>query len=249
MAKDTTPLEEFRRVTATTMRAVSRKEVNVSFVPDGGSLLGTEARITVPARDLPVEDVGRVRGEADSMALKLRHHDRRTHLRRVPRGETARAIFEAVEQVRVEALGARRMAGVADNLSALWRQRSDQRGHARVKTKDDSPIADVIGLIAREQLLGASPPESARAMVDMWRADVEAAAGRDFQKLRESLTNQEAFARAARQLIRDLKLGDESSDLQDDDDQESQDQENADGQSNETGDDQSDSSETQGYGA
>ena len=88
MAKDTTPLEEFRRVTATTMRAVSRKEVNVSFVPDGGSLLGSEARISVPARDLPVEDVSRVRGEADSMALKLRHHDRKTHLRRVPRGET-----------------------------------------------------------------------------------------------------------------------------------------------------------------
>jgi cobaltochelatase CobT len=47
-AKDSTPLEEFRRVTATTMRAVARKEVNVAFVPDGGSLLGTEARITVP---------------------------------------------------------------------------------------------------------------------------------------------------------------------------------------------------------
>src|SRR6266481_2395377 len=209
MAKDTTPLEEFRRVTATTMRAISKKEVNVSFVPDGGSLLGQEARITVPARDLPVEDVSRVRGEADSMALKLRHHDRKMHLRRVPRGETARAIFEAVEQVRVEALGARRMAGVADNLSALWRQRSDQRGHARIKSKDDAPIADVIGLIAREQLLGASPPDSAKAMVDMWRADVESAAGRDFQKLRESLGNQETFARAARQLIRDLKLGDE----------------------------------------
>ena len=92
-AKDSTPLEEFRRVTATTMRAVSRKEVNVSFVPDGGSLLGQEARITVPARDLPVEDVSRVRGEADSMALKMRHHDRKMHLRRVPRGETARDIF------------------------------------------------------------------------------------------------------------------------------------------------------------
>ena len=39
MAKDTTPLEEFRRVTATTMRAISKKDVNVSFVPDGGSLL------------------------------------------------------------------------------------------------------------------------------------------------------------------------------------------------------------------
>ncbi len=80
----------------------------------------------------------------------------------------------------------------------------------------------------------------------MWRADIETAAGRDFQKLKDSLGNQEAFARAARQLIRDLKLGDESADLQDDDPEESQDQENADGQSNETGDDQSDSSETPG---
>ena len=42
-AKDSTPLEEFRRVTATTMRAVARKEVNVAFVPDGGSLLGSHA--------------------------------------------------------------------------------------------------------------------------------------------------------------------------------------------------------------
>jgi cobaltochelatase CobT len=67
--------------------------------------------------------------------------------------------------------------------------------------------------------------------------------------LKDTLANQDAFARAARQLIRDLKLGDESSDLQDDDQEDSQDQENADGQSNETGDDQSDSSESQGYGA
>src|SRR5262249_61711589 len=113
MAKDPTPLEEFRRVTATTMRAISKKDVNVSFVPDGGSLMGNEARITVPARDLPVEDVSRVRGEADSMALKLRHHHRRTHLRRVPRGENARAIFGSAEQERVQALGAELMAGLA----------------------------------------------------------------------------------------------------------------------------------------
>src|SRR6187401_3225334 len=73
MAKDTTPLEEFRRVTATTMRAISKTDVNVSFVPDGGSLLGQEARITVPARDLPVEDVSRVGGEADSNVLSTPH--------------------------------------------------------------------------------------------------------------------------------------------------------------------------------
>ena len=136
-------------------------------------------------------------------------------------GEGTRAIFEAVEQVRVEALGARRMAGVADNLSALWRQRSDQRGHARIKSKDDAPIADVIGLIAREQLLGAAPPEVgqgdgrhvARRRRIRGRPRLPEAA-------KETLANQDAFARAARQLIRDLKLGDESADLQDDDQEE-----------------------------
>src|SRR4030095_11279052 len=95
---------------------------------------------------------------------------------------------------------------------------------------------------------GERRPERARRVSNVWRAEVGSPAGRDFQKLRETLGNQESFARAARQLIRDLKLGDESADLQDEDDQESQDQEDADGQSNETGDDQSDSSESHGYG-
>ena len=251
MAKDTTPLEEFRRVTATTMRAMLEEGSRTSpSCPTAARCSGSEARITVPARDLPVEDVSRVRGEADSMALKLRHHDRKTHLRRVPRGETARAIFEAVEQVRVEALGARRMAGVADNLVGavapalrparpcphqVQGRRADRR-----RDRPDRPRAAAGRRAARSRprrwsTCGAPtsrPPPAATS-----------------RSCSETLGNQDAFARAARQLIRDLKLGDESADLQDDDQEDSQDQENADGQSNETGDDQSDSSESQGYGA
>ena len=52
MAKDTTPLEEFRRVTATTMRAISKKDVNVSFVPDGGSL----ATVVKPGTSFTLKD-------------------------------------------------------------------------------------------------------------------------------------------------------------------------------------------------
>ena len=168
----------------------------------------------------------------------------------MPRGETARAIFEAVEQVRVEALGARRMAGVADNLAALWRQRSDQRGHARIKSKDDAPIADVIGLIAREQLLGAAPPEAAKAMVDMWRADVES---RRRPRLPEAARDRSATRRPSPAPPASSSATSSSATnrptCRTRTTRRSQDQENADGQSNETGDDQSDSSETHGYGA
>ncbi|TWT08741.1 cobaltochelatase subunit CobT [Reyranella sp. CPCC 100927] len=247
--KDTTPLEEFRRVTAATMRAVSRRDVNVTFVPDGGQLMGQEARITVPARDLPADDVARARGESDSMALKMRYHDRRMHLRRMPAGEAARAVFDVVEQVRVESIGARRMPGVADNLDAVWTERCEQRGYRRVRTKDDAPVADVVGLLVRERLLGAAPPESAREMVDLWRSDVEQAAGKDLDKLAETIGNQEQFARALRRLIKDLHLGDDSADLDDDSDEDQDSSENPEGESNETGEDGQDSTETHGYGA
>ena len=38
-------------------------------------------------------------------------------------GQDARAVFDAVEQARVEALGARRMSGVGRNLAAMLEDR------------------------------------------------------------------------------------------------------------------------------
>ena len=248
-AKDSSPLEAFRLLTAATMRAVSRKDINVTFVPDGGQMMGNEARLTVPARDLPPDDVARARGESDSLALKMRHHDRRMHLKRMPTGEAARAVYDIVEQVRVEALGARRMPGVAQNLNAVWNERCEQKGYRRVKSRDDAQFSDVVGLMVREKLLGEAPPEAARAMVDLFRKEVEDAAGQDFDKLADTVANQDQFARALRRLIKDLSLSDDSADMDDESSDDQDASENPEGESNETGEDGQDSSETHGYGA
>jgi cobaltochelatase CobT len=113
------PVEAFRQVTAATMRAVSHDpQVQVTFAPEGATLRGAEARLPMPSRDLPPGEVAIVRGEADAMALRLRHHDAEIHARRQPSGAMSRAIFEAVEQARCEALGARQMSGVKANLAA-----------------------------------------------------------------------------------------------------------------------------------
>ena len=118
MAKDN-PVEEFRRVTAATMRAVSHhRELEVEFTPDPPRMRGNTARLQTPPRSLPESDVARLRGHADSMALKLRYHDDKLHAAKKPRGETARKIFDEVEQTRFEAIGARRMRGMSENLDA-----------------------------------------------------------------------------------------------------------------------------------
>ncbi len=248
MSKDVTPLEEFRRITAAAMRAVSHHDVAVTFVPDGGTVMGTEARLTVPARDMPADEVARTRGEADSLALKLRYHNRKLHSRRQPKTETAKAIFDAVEQVRVESIGANRMTGVADNLDALLAEKCEQRGFRHVTSRDDAPIADVIGMMVRETLTGRQAPEAARAMVELWRPEIERMAGKDMHKLRDVIRSQDQFSRALKRVIRDLKLSDDEGEMERDE-EESDDSEDQQGQSEEKGEDGSDSAETHGYGA
>ena len=66
----------------------------------------------MPGRTLPEREVAEARGFADAAALKLRHHNAQLHSRNAPADEIARAVFNSAEQARVEALGARAMAGV-----------------------------------------------------------------------------------------------------------------------------------------
>jgi cobaltochelatase CobT len=178
------PVEAFRQVTAATMRAISHEpEVQVAFAPEGPAIRGHEARLPMPARDLPPNEVAVVRGEADAMALRLRHHNAEIHARRVPAGSMSRAIFEAVEQARCEALGSRRMSGVASNLAAALDERCRAQGYARIADRESAPLPEVVAFLAREAMGGEPPPEAARRMVDLWRPWVEARAGQDFNAL------------------------------------------------------------------
>ena len=117
-------------------------------------------------------------------------------------------MFEAAEQARVEAIGALAMKGVAANLAAGLEQRLVQRGLAKARTRDEAPLADVLGLMVREKLTGEKPPASLAAAVDLWRPFIEERAGDDLAKLAGALRDQKAFARLTRTMLNHLALGD-----------------------------------------
>ena len=244
------PVEEFLRVTAAAMRAMAREpELTASFTPDPAGMQGTEARLPLPSRDLPAEDVSVVRGEADAQALRLRHHDNDTHTAQVPTAPAARALYDAVEQARVEAIGARRMAGVADNLSAALEMRCRDKGFARVTERDQAPVAEAVALLVRESLTGAPPPPSARQMVDLWRPFVESRIGATLSDLDTELDNQQAFQDIVRQMITDLGLADEEMAAEPDADEESgQDQDDAESEATGEGEAEGDARSMDGAG-
>ncbi len=170
---------------------------------------GEEANLPLPSRDLPAEEMGVVRGEGDAMALKLRHHNATLHANRRPAATAALPVYEALEQARVEALGARRMAGVAANLDAAMEGRCRRQGFGRMTEREQLPLADAVSLLAREILAGAKPPPSARHVVDLWRPWLEARAGKSLADLSDQLDDQAAFGDTVRRLITELGLADE----------------------------------------
>ena len=200
-----------KRVTAAALRAVAgRTDVGITYGGNEADVRGNRVRLPSPAARSGPAEVAWLRGAADASALLLRYHDSALHRRRMPLGQPARTIFDGMEQVRVQALGARRFSGVGANLDALVDHTCRVKGYAKVEGRDEAFFADALGLIVRERLTGMRPPASAAPLVDAWRPLVAERCGTHLRRLAESLGDQAAFAEAAAQMIRALGLTDDN---------------------------------------
>jgi cobaltochelatase CobT len=219
-------LEGFQRALAATCRAIAhRPALNVTFRAGEARGLGRPAephapgrpasespglQLPPPRRAMAAQDLARLRGEADGASLRLRHHNAKLHQRLAPRGEVAEAIFGALEQVRVEALGAQRMLGVAANLASAHAARN-RRGPGS-PGQEQADLAAALELYAEESLLGFNLPKEQRAQLDDWRAWLESRIGQDWSGLRTQLAHQEAFGLRVRELLAHLGLAEELGD-------------------------------------
>src|SRR6478672_9165866 len=207
MTQAFSPTEIFKRATASTLRAIAeRDDVTVGFGPEPAGVAGTRVKLPNPARDLPADEAAQLRGAADSLALRLRYHDDAVHSKRVPGNAMARAVFEGLEQARVEALGSRRMVGVAANLGAMLDEQYRRQGYERITERTESTMAEAVRLLTREALTREPPPPSARRVVDLWRPWLEGKIGKDITELERMVSDQDGYARATRRLIQDLDL-------------------------------------------
>src|SRR5215510_1830834 len=219
------PTEPFKRAVTGCLRAIARKsELDVSFAAERPGLMGGKVRLPEPPRRLTRQEAAIVRGHADAIALKLACHDPAVHRRLVPGGQQARAVFEAVEQARVEAIGARRMQGVAKNLAAMLDDRFHRGKFEEVTDRADAPIEEALAMMVRERLTGLPPPPAARKLVDLWKPWIEGRAGRDLDKLESLVDNQRGFGDAVHDLLDSLDMGDERS--RDDDEEDSEESQN-----------------------
>lgn len=230
-AKGTPPADLFKQAVAGCMRAICGDELEVTFANERPSMSGDTARLPEPPKKMTARDVAITRGLGDSMSLRRACHDAKIHRANKPSGKTGQAVFDAIEQARVETLGALRMPGMVPNLNAMLEEKYHKSDYSEVTDQADAPLEDAVALLMRERLGGLEIPESGQRLVDVWRPLIEEKAGPTLDKLGDMLGNQKEFANGVRDLLISLDMADEIGE----DNQSSEDDENDDEQQNEDG--------------
>jgi cobaltochelatase CobT len=203
----TSPLDQFKSVLTGTARAIAHEpEIELSFTSEAPVALGKTLRVPMPGRNLPADQVAEARGFADSMALRLRHHNVALHARRRPSEAIAGDVFDAVETARLEALGARQMLGVRANLNFATEARMRSDPIARARTVDEVPLSTAVRLLVRERLTGDAPPDTTAAGMALVREWIEEKAGADLDALEMMIDDQAGFASLITRLLEDLAL-------------------------------------------
>lgn len=216
-------VETLKTVTTAAVRALSgSKAAEVSYSPvatnQKAGNQGNAVRLPLPPAKLTPENIIRLRGSADASAMRLRLHSDGVHQRRMPHGKDAIDAYNAMEQARVEVLGAQDYQGVATNLSRAMEQRLALEGYQMARASVQIQMADALKVMIHAQCGSVDLGEAGEHVKKVSEREYGDALAPYLDRLSETLTDQKAFSNVLREMIEvlDLEKDDGGRDLDED---------------------------------
>ena len=202
--KDT---QKFKTALQGAVKAIAgRADLDVAFQGNEAVLSGSLVTLPDVADCHDPHSVQLSRGEADRLSLKAGLHDETIHQENAPTHADARSVYDALEEVRYEVIGASAMQGMADNLLARQEHELQRRYDFPDLSQDDVPLAQALALLARETLTGQKLTGTAQAVAAPWRRKVGGKAQPVLTKLNACLHDQQAFGRQIFELLKALDI-------------------------------------------
>lgn len=194
--------ETFKDANAAALRALAgKKDIDIVYTAAETAdrkLALTQpgkARLPVPSIKLGAKEKNVMRGAADAEGLRMRLHNSTLHRRLAPQDKDARAVFDALEQARIEVLGGQEMRGVRKNLNAVLDAKCTRLGYHNLADRPNDTLADGIHALVREELTGEPLPAGAKKLADLWRPWLEEKLGNGgLKNLSNTLADQKAYA-------------------------------------------------------
>ena len=228
-------VEPLRRAITGCVRSVAGDgDIEVTFANERPGMTGERIRLPELSKRPTAHELAVTRGLGDSMALRLACHDEKLHATMAPQGSDARVIFDAVEQARVESIGALRMEGMAANLRSMTEEKYSKANFTGIERQEDAPIGEAVAMMVREKLTGQRPPASAGKVLDLWRGFIEDKAGSELDNLSDAINDQQAFAKVIRNMLSAMEMAEEYGD----DDSQADDNDQSDQEDQPSGDEQ-----------
>lgn len=192
-------LELAGQLSAAARSLAGREDIDVQIGeadPSGGLRAALE--------ELHDENMPALRGRIDSAALFLRFHDPDLHATMAPEAPGEARLFALLEVLRCEALGARRLRGIGDNLVAAHHARLSKSDLLGAHLASLVPLEEAIRMVVGDALVGRPDPSISTSGFWMWDRWMHQRLQPQIDALVDAIDDQAAFGKAARLYIEAL---------------------------------------------
>ena len=206
------------QVSSAVARAISRN-FDMEIILQGKRIRvqGNQVRVPEPRPENTRGDLDLMRGRLDALALRTLHSDKNVYEKHKPSGRMAIKLYWTLEQCRVEALGAKCMAGVEKNLKALEAWRLKNMGMDRIPEFLRNNRTEAVVLIARHCFRAPLPATAIEAIGHDYSAWLEPSLITKIKTLASACEEQATFARGLRELLDGLDLQEENFEIRQND--------------------------------
>lgn len=212
-----TPIDELKRTTAITLRALAaHPDLLIKYMNNLQAPTDSEVCLPLPALKMSAKQLSAFRGHADLNGLRRKYTNKSLHKNLSPSETIAKNIFDALEDVRVEALTKQNLPGLSRNLSESFHKHCKEKGLDVIKEPHAHALPEVVKAIVREALTHHPAPLSLAAALKQWRHKITPTLNPLLDRFSQNIADQQAFANVSQQLLQDLNLASDSPAFEDD---------------------------------
>ena len=198
-------INDFKKAISSTLRAISKKKyININF---GADIVIDSNSVTLPLPSIKLEDLEKkeLRGIADSIALKFKYHNKKTHESLKPKSKVANKIFDSIESARFESLGIIEYSGIKNNLDKHMEAKYKNNQINNLIHRNEVAIEDAVKLIIQEKLTNKKLSKKLIAITNTWRKDLEPVIKESINELKSSIFKQKDFSAISLKLAKELQ--------------------------------------------
>ena len=198
--------EKLKKALSSSVRAISNKsDLEVSFTPDIQYQSNeSSVQLPTPSREPNKKEVFELRGLSDSSALKVKYHNQELHNKNLPKGDLAVKVYNALEKARYEAIGAKKLTGVSNNLLFALEKTYEAFGENDLEEKNS--ISEALRLFLREKITGQKPPKAAEKIFNKWKNFIKDNGESTINDLSKNILDQKNYSLLSNKLLSELDL-------------------------------------------